>query len=67
MEVAVRNGERVVVLRTSAMVGRRGKVVTSDTSAARVWVLLDGERLPMAFATFEIVRAEESSPHMGIE
>ena len=56
-------GDRIIVLRTSAFVGRRGRVVTKDTS--RVWVVLDGERLPMSFATFEIVREDESRPHLG--
>lgn len=56
-------GERVLVLRTSAYVGQRGLVTRVDTTG--VWVLLDGQRLPMSFATYEVVSAEESAPHMA--
>lgn len=62
-EVVVSVGERVLVLRTSAYVGQRGLVTRVDT--AGVWVLLDGQRLPMSFATYEVVRAEEQAMPAG--
>lgn len=58
-----RVGERVIVV--SEKTNFRGMHGEITQIRPFVMVLLDGERLPIAFGTSELIAEEESSPHLA--
>lgn len=56
-------GERVIVVSEKTNFrGMPGEVTQTEPG---IMVLLDGERLPMAFGLADLIGEEESSPHFA--